>query len=116
MCEGTGGGDGETVAAGDREDPRTVMRVQRGNLIGTRSANFIMARGHEHRTLRGLTHDPTRTHRQARPLFPLHRSGRPHMTVPERQLVDRHLREAGGQARVDGEFDNRLSLLLPNPD
>lgn len=81
-CEGAERGDGEAVEAADREDPCIVMRIQRGALIGTRSANDIMARGQQHRNLRGRTHDRTRPHRQAKTLFPLHRSGRPHMTTP----------------------------------
>ncbi len=35
------------------------MRLERGTLIGTQSAEFIMARGHQHRTFRGRTQDRT---------------------------------------------------------
>ncbi len=59
LYEGAEGGDGGRVQAGDREAPRTVMRCERGKLIGTRSADFIMARGQQHRFQRGRTHDRT---------------------------------------------------------
>lgn len=58
-------------------------------MIGTLSADFIMARGHKRRTLEaGHMTAPARIANFTR--FPLHRSGRPHMThIQARQATAR---------------------------
>ena len=43
----------------DWEDPRWLRHKLCDEVIGTRSAEFIMARGHAYRTFRGRTHDRT---------------------------------------------------------
>ena len=43
----------------DWEDPKWPRHKLCGEVIGTRSAKFIMARGHAYRIFRGRTHDRT---------------------------------------------------------
>src|SRR5215213_9322063 len=45
----------------DWEDPRWPRHKMCGEVIGTRSVDFIMARGHAYRIVRGRTHDRTWT-------------------------------------------------------
>jgi hypothetical protein len=43
----------------DWEDPKWPRHTLCGEVMGTRSAEFIMARGHAYRIFRGRTHDRT---------------------------------------------------------
>ena len=54
------------------------MRAKRVVLIGTRSADFIMARGHRAAPFEA-EHMTAPDHIAARPIFLLRNSGRPHM-------------------------------------
>src|SRR5215216_5479055 len=88
-------GDDEPVAAGDRNTPGGQSAKQRGKLIGSRSADFILAR--EVRLAPTQAVDMTAFDRRGAPISSLRGGGRPDMAAMSvwpapsaRKLLVRH--------------------------
>src|SRR4051794_20163 len=94
-------GDDEPVAAGDRNTPGGQSAKQRGKLIGSRSADFILAR--EVRLAPTQAVDMTAFDRRGAPISSLRGGGRPDMGMVFLDGTNiRAHQKAAGAARKGG--------------